>query len=129
MIADRAKELERGSREGGLQLDKSELLSMLDCDEWTVRMHLCRMLSRVEWSPSEYAEVLEFAQRQADDKNTFIRAWALDALAWFAVTDQTIRPAVYQRLEAALGSGAASVKVRAREGLRRLASSDQGGRL
>lgn len=120
MIALRAKELERRSRTDRSVLDRFELLSMIDCDDWSVQMHLCRMLSRVDWSGDEYLEVLRFARRMANGCNTFVRAWALDALGWFAVIDESIRPEVYEFLDTAIGTGPPSIRVRARESLRRL---------
>ncbi len=120
MIALRAKELERSSRTDPTVLDRKELLAMFDCEDWSVRMHVCRMLSRVPWPPDEYPEALEFALSQARDDNAFIRAWALDALASFAMRDDSIRPTVFEMLDAAMSTGPASVRVRAREGLKRL---------
>ena len=83
-------------------------------------MHICRMLARVSWPAAEYAQVREFALAQAVDKNAFVRAWALDALASFACTDESIRPRVSKMLEDALGGDLPAVKVRAREGLRKI---------
>jgi hypothetical protein len=120
VIALRAKELERRSRTDPSVLDRKELLVMLECEDWTVRMHLCRMFSRVEWTAEEYSEVLQFAQQQVKCDNTFVRAWALDALASFAVTDESIRDEVYKLLDEAISSGPPSIKVRARESLKRL---------
>lgn len=120
MIALRAKDLERTSRKDPSVLDTKELLAMLDCSDWSVRMHVCRMLSRVEWNPEEYAEVLQFAQEQVKEDNTFVRAWALDALASFAVNDASIRDDVYRLLDVAISTGTAAIRVRAREGLKRL---------
>lgn len=83
-------------------------------------MHVCRMLSRVAWSAADYPAARDFALAQVMDKNTFVRAWALDALASFAVNDAVIRPAVLAMIDEALASGRPSIRVRAREGLRRL---------
>jgi len=120
MIDERARDLERASRNDASVLDRSELFSMMDCDIWSVRMHLCRMLPRVSWPPEQYEEVRDFVSRQAVDRNTFIRAWALDALASFACTDESIRPQVLEMIERALSSEPPSVRVRAREGLKRM---------
>jgi hypothetical protein len=120
VLPERARDLERLSRKDRSELDPTELLAMLGCEDWTVRMHLCRMLSRVEWSAEQYPEVLQFVLRQVKDKNTFVRAWALDALGWLAATDKSIRLEVYQLLEDAISSGPPSIKVRARESLKRL---------
>ncbi len=117
----RARDLERASRSDPSVLDKQELLALMVADDaWSVRMHLCRMLPKLTWTGEEYAEIREFVFRQAEDDNTFVRAWALDALASFACTDKSIRPKVLEMIERALSTEPPSVRVRAREGLRRI---------
>ena len=125
MIALRAKELERASRTDPSVLDPKELLAMLDCEDWSVRMHVCRMIGRVSWTAEEYLEVRDFAFREAESDNTFVRAWALDALAWLAISDVSVRAAICAMLESAIGAGPASVRVRAREGLKRLGAAPE----
>ncbi len=120
MVAARAKELERRSRTDPSVLQSEELLALLEVEDWSVRMHLCRMATRVRWARDVYAEVLAFVIEQAETDNTFVRAWALDALATFAVEDETIRPQALELIQTALASGRPSLRVRAREGLRRL---------
>jgi len=120
MIDERVRDLERQSRIDPSILDRAELLSMMECDIWSVRMHLCRMFPRLEWPPEEYREIRDFVLRQAADKNTFVRAWALDALACFACFDESIRPRVLEMIERALSTEPPSVRVRAREGLKRI---------
>src|ERR1700704_1549644 len=120
MVELRAKELERASRSDPSVLDGEELLALMACEDWTVRMHVCRMLSRVSWSPADYKAVREFALTQVQDKNTFVRAWALNALVAFAVNDDTIRRRVLSMIEDALANGPPSIKAQARLGLQRL---------
>ncbi|MFI5386652.1 MAG: HEAT repeat domain-containing protein [Fimbriimonadales bacterium] len=116
----RARDLERASRTDPSMLDRQELLGLMVDETWSVRMHLCRMLARMKWPADEYRQILEFLFAQAVDKNAFVRAWALDALASFARTDEAIRPMVLEMISLALESGPPSVRVRAREGLRRM---------
>ncbi|HWA82439.1 MAG TPA: hypothetical protein VG820_03330 [Fimbriimonadaceae bacterium] len=116
----RARDLERASRSDPSVLNREEMLGLMVDDIWSVRMHLCRMLPRVEWPPEQYEQVRDYAFEQSRCDNAFVRAWALDALASFACRDATIREAVLQMISKALELGPASVRVRAREGLRRL---------
>lgn len=120
MIEQRAKELERASRNDTSILEREELLGLMAAEEWTVRMHLCRMISRVRWPAEELGEVQHFLFKQAADENTFVRAWALDALASLACLDESIRSRVIGMIEEALESGPPSIRVRAREGSKRL---------
>ena len=117
---ERAKELERASRDDPSTLDKNELSALIGEGSWTLRMHVCRMLPRVNWASQEYPIIREFLLRQSEDRNTFVRAWALDSLASFAVADESIRPHVLGLIDEALANGPSSVRVRARESLQRL---------
>ena len=121
-IEERAKVLERASRDNPEILDRDELLSLVGPGPWTVRMHVCRMLPRVAWTAKERAVIIPFLFAEANGDNKFVQAWALDALASFAVTDESIRLRVAALLEAAIGDGPPSVRVRAREGLKLLSS-------
>jgi hypothetical protein len=120
MIEQRTKELELASRSDASILDRREILGLMTSEAWTVRMLVCRMLARVAWPPSEYKLVRDFALEQVRDKNTFVRAWALDALASFAVFDESLREGVLDLINETLASGPPSMRVRAREGLRRI---------
>lgn len=115
----RARDLERASRSDPSLLDPNELLWLMKDRVWSVRMHVARMLPRVAWSSGDYEAVLDFLFEQASDDNTFVRAWAVDSLAVLAVDDDAIRPRVLALLDLAL-AGKPALRVRAREGLRRL---------
>jgi HEAT repeat protein len=120
MIEERAKELERASRTDPSVLNREELLALMGDGPWSARMHVCRMLPRLGWPADEYKLIRAFLFEQVADSNTFVRAWALDALASFACTDPSIRSKVLKMIEEALSAGPPSIRVRAREGLRRL---------
>jgi len=100
---------------------------MVDSEDWTVRMHLCRMIPRVHWSPATYAEVLRFSFQEAHGTNKFVQAWALDALAQLAVHDESVFGEVFNLLREALESGPPSVRVRARIAYKRLTEEPQSG--
>ncbi len=123
MAAQRAKELERASRLDPSILDPDELVAMMEFEDWTVRMHLCRMVPRVEWPEPVRPQVLAFAFKEAGSQNKFVRAWALDALSHLAVEDEAIQPEVLMMLQGAVESGLPSVKVRAGLGIQLLLGS------
>lgn len=120
MIVQRIKELEVGTRTDASSLDPEELLGYIGIEDWIVRLHLCRLVSRVAWSNKQLKIVEPFLFDQARCDNAFVRAWAVDALASVACTDATIRPQVLELIERALEEDRPSVRVRAREGLKRL---------
>ncbi|HVT13671.1 MAG TPA: hypothetical protein VHE55_15510 [Fimbriimonadaceae bacterium] len=120
----RARDLERESRANPSVLTCEELLGLMVDETWSVRMHVCRMLPRVEWTPDQYPQVRDYAFEQSSNENAFVRAWALDALASFVCRDESIRERVLAMISKALESGPASVRVRAREGLKRLGKID-----
>lgn len=97
------------------------VLELLSPEEpWVVRLHLVRILDRIDWELAEYAAVLDYLFEQAEGKNKFVAAWSLDSLATFAIQDASIEDKVVRLLLRALESGTAAVKVRARHGLQRL---------
>jgi len=120
--ADLVRQMERLSREEGAPRPAAEmLLPLLTSDQpWTIRLHLTRMTPRIDWTAAQRPGVIQYLLEQAKGTNRFISAWALDALATLAENDDRLAEQVIPLLLEALDTGSAAVKVRARNGLRRL---------
>jgi len=100
---------------------REPFLWMIESEEnWAVRLHLVRVLARVEWPAEEYGTVVDYLLKHAKGKNKFLSAWSLDSLACLAVGDAALRERVLPLLTGAMETGSPAVRVRARHGLTRL---------
>jgi HEAT repeat protein len=117
--------MEMLSRSDPLSIDRAELLELVGDGPWVIRMLVLRMLGRLRWEGDEVQLVRAFVLAQLQDPNTFVRAWALDALACLAVGDETLVPVASEAIAEALTAGPASVRVRARYAASRLGPGPQ----
>jgi hypothetical protein len=87
---------------------------LAESDQWEVLLKVVRALPLFEWTPAEYARAVSILRRDLHHPRTFVRAWALDGLATFAVRDEGLRPMVEQALEEFESSGSKALFARAR---------------
>ena len=76
---------------------------LADSDKWEIRLQIVRALPLFRWSPSQARRVEAILLENVSFPQTFVRAWALDALATLAQRRVSLRPLV----------GRASARVRA----------------
>lgn len=108
-----------------IQPHKSVFIGPLaDSDRWEIHLQIVRALPLLKWTTRETKRVVEILKRDVNHKQTFVRAWALDSLASFAVSDRTLLPEVRQSLAEFEQSDKKALVARARQIRKRLA--DQG---
>jgi hypothetical protein len=71
-----------------------------DSDQWEVRLQVVRALALFEWPSRSRKRALQILLRDIEHPQTFVRAWALDSLATFAVKDRRLMPVVGEYLTA-----------------------------
>lgn len=112
-------QLEVATRNAAIPDDAREpILWMMESEEhWAVRLHLVRILPRVQWPAEEYGKVVAYLFEHANGKNKFVAAWALYSLATLAVKDAELKQRVLPLLTSTMETGSAAIRVRARHGL------------
>jgi hypothetical protein len=93
---------------------------LADSDMWEIRLQVVRALPLLEWTAGEKKRVLAILQRDAAHPQKFVRAWALDSLAIFALQDRRLLPAVRQLIGEFERSGSKALETRARHVRERL---------
>jgi hypothetical protein len=96
---------------------------LADSDRWEVRLQIVRALPLFRWSPKQIRRVREILLRDSEHPQTFVKAWALDSLATFALADVELLPIVEQRLREFEQSDSKVLAARARNIRKRLAES------
>lgn len=96
---------------------------LADREQWEVRLQIVRALPLFEWSPAERARAIAILRRDVRHPQTFVRAWALDGLASFALTSPSLRAEVERQLKRFERSGKRALIARARRIRARTASS------
>lgn len=81
------------------------------------RLHLCQAMRHIPVGAEELPGVLDFLRECWRSSNTFVRAWAPDALAQLARRHPELEGEAARMLEAALSDPRASVRARARRTL------------
>jgi hypothetical protein len=105
----------------------AEILAIANSEEqWLARMNVCRMCPLVAWLPDEYELILEFLFAEVARNEGFVAAWALNALAQFAATDESIKPRVMYLLEEAEATGSPALRARARKAAKALRQAKTG---
>jgi hypothetical protein len=87
---------------------------LADSDRWELRLQIVRALPLFEWSKSERKRAVEILLRDVQHQQKFVRAWALDSLAAFALRDADLMPIVRRLLSRFASSGSKALMVRAR---------------
>jgi len=100
--------------------------TLADSDRWEVRLQIVRALSLFKWKTAERSRVLAILRRDVRHPQKFVRAWALDSLATFALKDPTLRPVVLRHLRSFERSGSKALAARARRVRERLLPRSSG---
>ena len=72
--------------------------SLADSDKWEVRLQIVRALPLFRWKAAERKRAVAILLRDVEHPQKFVRAWALDSLARFALTDPRLVPDVLRHL-------------------------------
>jgi len=74
-------------------------------------------------NPEEQERVVKILRLDLEHPNTFVRAWALDSLAMFALRDKKLRPIVERSVKNFEASASKALSARARQIRARLRES------
>lgn len=96
---------------------------LADSDKWEIRLQVVRALPLLTWTPRERKRAIEVLRRDIEHPQKFVRAWALDGLATFALRDRTLLPVVVRAVEACERSGSKALQARARHVRERFAGA------
>ena len=95
---------------------KAELLSLMnEARQQELRWHLCAMVPRLPLAPSERHTAAAAFRDYLNDRSSIVRTFALQALYDLAQQEPSLRDEVVELLHAALKSGTAAMKARARK--------------
>jgi hypothetical protein len=90
------------------------LRRLAQSDKWEIHLQIVRALPLFDWKPTERARALEILRQDVGHPQKFVRAWALDSLATFAVRDAKLRPFVERALKDFEASPSKALIARAR---------------
>ena len=96
---------------------------LADSDKWEIRLQVVRALPLLPWTARERRRAVEILERDLEHPQKFVRAWALDGLATFALDDRALLPLVTRAVAACERSGSKALETRAREVRKRLEDS------
>ena len=89
-------------------------------DKWEVHLQIVRALPLFDWRPAERERAVKILRLDLKHPQKFVRAWALDSLATFAVRNKRLRPLVERTLKEFEASESKALITRARDIRRRL---------
>jgi hypothetical protein len=84
-------------------------------DKWEVRLQIVRALPLFKWSAKDLVRVKAILLENIVYPQTFVKAWALDSLATFALKDAQLMPIVQHHLEGFDRSDSKALQARARK--------------
>jgi len=87
---------------------------LADSDSWEIRLQVVRALPLLSWTARERNRVVRILCRDIEHPQKFVRAWALDSLATFALEDRTLMPIVARAIDHFECSGSKALQTRAR---------------
>lgn len=87
---------------------------LADSDKWEMHLQIVRALPLFRWNRAEKKRATAILLRDLEHPKTFVKAWALDSLAAFAIHDPALMPVVREHLEAFEHSGSNALAARAR---------------
>jgi hypothetical protein len=109
--------------------------SLADSDKWEIRLQIVRALPLFRWTPVQSKRVEAILIENTRFPQTFVRAWALDSLATFAVRRSRLAPIVEETLaefemseSKALQSRARNIRARIKPSPVRRSGSARSGR-
>lgn len=95
---------------------------LADSDKWEVRLQIVRALPLFRWTRTQAKRVEAILLENVAFPQTFVRAWALDALAAIARGNPRLTPVVERHLRAFERSPSKALQTRARHVRERLAN-------
>ena len=90
-------------------------------DKWEVRLQIVRALPLFQWTRAQRRRAEAALVENVTFPQTFVRAWALDGLATFAVSNAALRPIVMRHIREFEASASKALQARARHIRARLA--------
>ena len=87
---------------------------LADSDKWEIRLQIVRALPVFDWTPSDMRRVRTILEENVSFPQTFVRAWALDGLAHFAMRSVSLRRTVMSHLRTFERSSSKALQARAR---------------
>jgi hypothetical protein len=84
-------------------------------DKWEVRLQIVRALPLFKWSAKDLVRVKAILLENIVYPQTFVKAWALDSLATFAMKDTQLMPIVQHHLEVFDRSDSKALQARSRK--------------
>jgi hypothetical protein len=94
-------------------------------DKWEVRLQMVRALRLFKWTGKDAARAKAILLENLTYPQAFVKAWALDSLATFALNDRRLMPAVRAHLNEFEKTGSKAVQARARRIRQRLAGQPE----
>jgi hypothetical protein len=88
---------------------------LADSEQWEIRLQIVRALPLFAWSPAQRRRVEQVLVDNVTFPQTFVRAWALDGLATFAVQNAELKPLVERYLGEFERSASKALQTRARK--------------
>ena len=98
---------------------------LADSDKWEIRLQIVRALPLLKWTPDERTRAVQILRENVEYPQTFVRAWALDGLATFAVGDPRLMRVVKGLLDEFARSESKALQARARNIRARLSGASQ----
>jgi len=127
MRAADAAEKASSSKPALLAPFKAELLSLMkEAQQQELRWHLCAMVPRLPLTPNERHTAAAWFREYLNDRSSIVRTFALEALYDLAEHEPSLRDEVSELLHAALQSGTAAMKARARKLLKKNEGAQRG---
>lgn len=83
-------------------------------DKWEIRLQIVRALPLFRWTPVQARRVEEILLENVRNPQTFVRAWALDALATLAQCRVTLMPIVRRHIRDFERSSSRALQARAK---------------
>lgn len=87
---------------------------LADSDKWEIRLQVVRALPLLMWTARERKRVVEILRRDIEHPQKFVRAWALDSLATFALGDRKLMPVIARAIDDFERLGSKALQTRAR---------------
>jgi len=84
-------------------------------DKWEIRLQIVRALPLFNWAAKDLVRVKAILLENVVYPQTFVKAWALDSLATFALKDAHLMPIVQRHLELFDSSDSKALQARARK--------------
>ena len=92
-----------------------------ESDKWEIRLQVVRALPLFTWKSRDLARVTTILRENVTYPQIFVRAWALDSLATFAMKDTRLMQLVRRHLADFEASESKALRARARKIRQRLA--------